>query len=95
MPTLAPVTLPIHPPPIETTAVNEGVAVVVALAAGVCDAKAHFKVATSPTATANSPYLPADTPDWLPLLTGICSISITLQDSIALVFSYWHFIPTV
>ncbi len=30
----------------------------------VCDAKAHFKVATSPTATANSPYLPADTPEY-------------------------------
>ena len=31
----------------------------------VCDAKAHFRISTAGTnATANSPYLPADTPEY-------------------------------
>ena len=30
----------------------------------VCDAKAHFKISASPVATANSPYLPADSPEY-------------------------------
>ncbi len=36
----------------------------------VCDAKAHFSFATSPTATANSPYLPADTPEYFGVTPG-------------------------
>ena len=30
----------------------------------VCDAKAHFSFGANPTATASSPYLPADTPEY-------------------------------
>ena len=30
----------------------------------ICDAKAHFKVASAPTATANSPYLAADSKEY-------------------------------
>ena len=36
----------------------------------VCDAKAHFKVAAAPTATATSPYLPADTPEYFGVIAG-------------------------
>ena len=31
----------------------------------VCDAKAHFEVSGSPAPTANSPYFPANTPEYL------------------------------
>lgn len=36
----------------------------------VCDAKAHFQFGTAPTATANDPYLPADSPEYFGVLPG-------------------------
>lgn len=37
----------------------------------VCDAKAHFTISTAGTnATANSPYLPADTPEYFGVSAG-------------------------
>ena len=36
----------------------------------VCDAKAHLVFGTNPTATANSPYVAADTPEYFGLALG-------------------------
>ena len=45
----------------------------------VCDAKAHFVVAASPTATANSPYVPANAPEYFGIAFNV-SMKIAFYD---------------
>ncbi len=47
-----------------TSAASSGFAAKTKFIRIICDAKAHFKVGGSPTATATSPYLPADSPEY-------------------------------